>query len=144
MDIFMSSFAKYLAPEVSCKVSSSVGTGCFYLTKVSFALLISRQILTSPLDSSTDTNGFTQFVGVSTSSITSNALSSCNFFSIFALRLKGNSSHWLAYRCYGFVNVQSDLVISESAKSSEHRRVKIFHIRHDIRLHTTCNTIAKF
>ena len=52
-----------LALEISCTVSSTVETGCFFLW-------MSRRVRMSPLGFSAATRGLIQLVGVSTFSIT--------------------------------------------------------------------------
>ena len=64
-------FEKYFALLSSGNMSSSFGIWCLSLIKLSFARLISRQILIAPFDLGTATIGFIQLGGPSTLSIQS-------------------------------------------------------------------------
>ena len=61
---------KLLPPEISCNVSSTVGTGCLPRRIARFACLIFEQMRMSPLGFSTATSGLIQPVGALTFSTT--------------------------------------------------------------------------
>ena len=83
--MFRSTLLKTFAPDISCKVSSLVGTGCFSLGTARFPCLMSKQIRMSPLRFSTTTRGLIVLVGPLTFSTTLGSSSCFSFSDTFSL-----------------------------------------------------------
>ena len=91
------SLLKTFVSEISCNVSSTVGTGCFPRI-ARFACLVSKEMRMSLLGYSTATSGLIQLVALLTFSMTCSSCNCFNFAITFFCPAKWYSAKGLCHR----------------------------------------------